>query len=149
MQNGAAPVIPTVIAVLDFVFFPEREVYAKTEIGPGMIDRNKLCGVFRGEIVGPEKQVEPRRANVENGSHGATHIGYRPVEREVQRREGTEVDGGHTLGIGAISAEAGSREHAKGDFVAQDTVFGSDTHGGAKRFGRRLGSRRIEFGESL
>ena len=149
MQNGAAPVIPTVIAGLDFVLFPKRKVYAKAKIGPGMIDRNELCGVFRGEIVGSEKQVESRRANIENGTHGTAHIGYRPVEREVQRREGTEVDGGHTLGIGAISAEAGSRKHAEGDFVAQDTVFGSDTHGGAKRFGHRLGSRRIEFGKGL
>ena len=69
-----------------FVFFPECEIYAETEIGSGMIDGNELFGIFGGKIVCAEKQVEAGCAYVENGSHGATHIGNGAVEGDVERR---------------------------------------------------------------
>ena len=51
-----------------------------------MIDGNELFGIFGGKIVCAEKQVEARCAYVENGSHGATHIGNGAVEGDVERR---------------------------------------------------------------
>ena len=51
-----------------------------------MIDGNELFGIFGGKIVCAEKQVETRCAYVENGSHGATHIGNGAVEGDVERR---------------------------------------------------------------
>ena len=53
---------------LYFVYFPESKVYSKTEISPCMVDRDKLFGVLRGKIVGPEAYVEPSCAEVEYGT---------------------------------------------------------------------------------
>ena len=115
-------VIPSVTLFLFglyFVVFPEGKVDAKAEIGPGMIDGDKLFGVLCGKIVGTDEEVESRSADIENGSHGTAHIGNRAVECEMQCREGTEIDGGHAFGISAITHKTGGGEEAEGDGVVE------------------------------
>ena len=130
----------------DFVFLPEGDVDAEAEVGPGVVDGNKLLGILRGKVVGPEEHVEAGAAEVENGAYRAAHVGYRPVDGEVQHREGAEVDGRHALGVGAVTAEAGGGEQTERDGVVEYGILGTHAQSGAQRVGHRPGVRLVEFG---
>ena len=131
------------------MFLPEGDVEAEAEVGPGVVDGNELFGVFRGEVVGTDEEIEARGTDVEDSAYRTAHVGYRPVDREVQGREGTEVDGGHTLGIGAISDETGGGEETERDSIVEHGILGTHAQGGAQRVAHRLLVGHVELGEGL
>ena len=117
---------------LDFVFLPESEAESEAEVGPGVIDGDELLGVLRGKVVGTDEEVEARSADVEDGAYRTAHVGYRPVDGEVQGREGTEVDGCHAFGIGAVTDESGGGEETERDGVVEYGILGTHAQGGAQ-----------------
>ena len=90
VRNRTDSGIPGKFFYIPFKFCPERGILyiMNTSLKSVFsIDRHAAaaCPQVR-MIVCAEKQVEAGCAYVENGSHGATHIGNGAVEGDVERR---------------------------------------------------------------